>query len=60
MVGDPPTKQFYIIIPGVEKNCERMAPPFEVIFFEHSLFWGEFISINLNCQEKMETEKMKI
>jgi hypothetical protein len=49
-------KQAYIIIHGFEKSYERMAPPLEVIvIMEHSLFWGKFISINLNCQEKMET-----
>jgi hypothetical protein len=48
-------KQAYIIIHGFEKSYERMAPPLGVIVaVEHSLFWGKFISINLNCQEKME------
>jgi len=56
MIGDPPAKQLYITIPGVAKSCERAAPPFDEIFFEHSLFWGEFISINRNCQEKLATE----
>jgi len=48
-------KQAYIIIHEFEKSYERMAPPLEVIVaVEHSLFWGKFISINLNCQEKMD------
>jgi hypothetical protein len=41
MMGDPPAKQLYIIIPWVAKSCKRTPPPFEVIFFGTQLILGK-------------------